>query len=200
MAGLIALLWLVGFGAAIFFIAKPKKNWPPFASRKRAAGMAALIFFGGPLLIGLVSPVDPNASGAVAGAEAASKAPEKTPEQIEAERVEAAGRDARRDPERFITLIDTRGTKAGFDTIMELAGTLKNSSPVDLKDAVIECDLFAESGTKIDSVRATVYKVVPANGQVRFTEESMGFAHSDWESYACGVVGGDVADIVSAAN
>jgi hypothetical protein len=124
----------------------------------------------------------------------ATAAVAKTPEEIEADRVATLTEDAKDHPERFIGIERMTGSPAGFGTILELGGVLVNSSPIAIKDPVVECELFAESGTKIDSVRDTIYKLIPPNETVRFAEENMGFVQSEWRSYSCRVVRATVAE------
>lgn len=188
MFGFLMILWLIGTIGSIYFIVKPKKEWPPYATRWRAFGMAVACFLGFPILGSIVDPQPTSGIEASADTATADKAPEKTPEEIEAEKTAETLKQVRRRPGDFVTFDAQSATTTGFGTIMEVTGTFKNSSPIDLKDPVLECELFAESGTRIDTVRETVFKVIPANGSVRVTSENLGFAHSEWRSYSCRVV------------
>ena len=85
-------------------------------------------------------------------------------------------------------LQDFKWSKAGFETIFELSGKIQSSAPIDLKDIRIECDLFAASGTKVSTVRETLYQVVPAGKTLKFSELSMGFMGSQQvETARCGI-------------
>lgn len=188
MFGFLMILWVVGTFASIYFIVRPKREWAPYSTRWRAAGMAVVCFLGFPVLGSVVDP-QPS-SGMEASAEAASAvgAPEKSAEEVAAEKAAETLRQVRRRPGDFVTFEAQSATTTGFGTIMEVTGTFNNSAPLDLKDPVLECELFAESGTRIDSVRETVFKIIPANGSVRVASENLGFAHSEWRSYSCRVV------------
>lgn len=97
-----------------------------------------------------------------------------TPEQAAERRLRAVERS----PENFLSLVDVSGEKGGFDTVFILSGTLHNSAEVDIKDAQIRCALFGPSGTELGAVEETLYEIVPANGDKRFSELNMGFMSS----------------------
>ena len=187
MTTVIALAWFFSSAAAIFFIFRPRSDWPLVANRKRALGVFAAVFLGGPVLTALISPT---------GRSAPDTTPEKpkTPEQIAAEAKSAeekreadALRDMNDNPENYLSFGRVRGSKGGFDTVFILSGTLKNGGKVAYKDPVIQCDVFSETDTALGRVRDTLYKAVPAGETVDFSEFNMGFASSDWQKFSCSV-------------
>jgi hypothetical protein len=96
--------------------------------------------------------------------------------------------EAQKTPEKFLALSHTRAWKGGFDTVMLLSGTLKNSAPIPIKDPQIACYVVAESGTTLGSVTETVFKTIPAGKSIRFKDANMGFVDSRWARYACAVI------------
>lgn len=104
----------------------------------------------------------------------------------------------RKDPESALTLT-ADGKKGGFDSVFILSGTLKNAADFPLKDVRIRCELFAASGTRVGEVSDTLYDIVPAKGQKRFTDLNMGFMGSDQVSnYQCVVKRAVIVDEGSA--
>jgi hypothetical protein len=83
--------------------------------------------------------------------------------------------------------LDYRWTKAGFDNIMELTGSITNKSAFAIKDLKITCDHFANSGTKIDSNTRMLYEAIPAGKSFKFQNFNMGFIHSQAASSSCEV-------------
>ena len=194
MTTLLALLWAAGTIACIVFLIRPRPNWPIVANRKRAGILLAAVFIGLPVLSSIVAP----SGGSRSGAKVASSAP-KTPEQIatdkkaEAEKKAAdALKDMNDNPETYLTLEKTRASKGGFNTVLILGGTLKNTGKVAYKDPVIQCDVFSETQTPLGHVRETLYKAIPPGKSLRFSEFNMGFVQSVWERYSCEVKGATV--------
>lgn len=194
MTGLLVAFWFFGTIAAVFFIFKPNPKWAVVANRKRAFGMAAAIFFITPMLSVFASP--PTSTSAQDHDALVEKyvEPVKTPEEIEAERIEQERREqerilrsARSNPEQFLELTNMNGYKGGFDTVLIISGTLKNTSPIDIKDPTIECSVFGPSGTELGKVRNNLYENVAAGGSHRFRELNMGFVQSQWSTYSCHV-------------
>ena len=66
--------------------------------------------------------------------------------------------------------------------------TIHNGNDFPVKDIQIECPLSARSGTKIDSVKQTVYEIIPANSSKTFREVNMGFIRDQAKSATCEVV------------
>lgn len=120
----------------------------------------------------------------------ATTLPEKplTPAEQKALAAKRAIEEAKAAPEKFLKLTSTSATKGGFDTVMILSGTVRNTSPIKVKDPEIECHIFSETKTVLGSVTETIFKEIPAGASVRFADERMGFANSRWQFYSCEVV------------
>jgi hypothetical protein len=89
--------------------------------------------------------------------------------------------------------LDYKWRKSGFGNVMEADFTLKNDSDHDIKDFEITCEHFANSGTRIDSNKRTVYEVVKAHATRKFPKFNMGFIHSQAASTSCAVTDLSVA-------
>jgi len=77
--------------------------------------------------------------------------------------------------------------KGGFDSIMMVDVTFQNFGDKDVKDIELTCDLFSNSGTRIDSNKRVIYEIVPANKTKRARDFNMGFIHNQAASTDCRV-------------
>jgi hypothetical protein len=78
--------------------------------------------------------------------------------------------------------------KGGFDNIMIADFTIKNTSSSDVKDLQIRCTHAAKSGTEIDTNTRTIYEIVPAGKQKKFSNFHMGFIHDQASRSGCDIV------------
>ena len=186
--------WLLGIG--IFLVPYVFVWW---LLRKGHSTLSRVLGFGWLALCVLILVFSPPAptpdTGASPNAAATAAPPEKTEAEKAADAAEAqrraderTARELRRSPEKFLVLANVNGVKGGFDTVFLLSGTIQNSSDVIIKDAEIACDLFGPSGTKVGSVRQTLFEQVPAQVYKRFRELSMGFmGSSQVATYNCSI-------------
>ena len=84
----------------------------------------------------------------------------------------------------LITL-DYTWRKGAFDSIMEATFIIRNKSTHDIKDIQILCTHFANSGTKIDSNKRTIFEVIKANSKETYSNFNMGFIHEQANSTSC---------------
>lgn len=191
MIGLVSTAWLLASIAGVVFIVRPKRDWPVVANRRRAAAVFAVIFIGGPPIIELFAP-----AGAFDAprprAQRASVV--ETPAQLAAaararadEQARAVLRDMRGDPAKYLDLEQTTARKGGLDLVFFLSGEIHSTSKLDVKDPVIQCDLYSETKTPLGHVREKLFKFVRAGQSTAFEEFNMGFADSRWGLYACRV-------------
>ena len=75
----------------------------------------------------------------------------------------------------------------GFGTVMLLNVTIQNNGAANVKDVGIECGLYSNSGTKIDSASKVVYEVIPAGKSLKLREFNMGFINSQATNTRCGI-------------
>ena len=68
------------------------------------------------------------------------------------------------DPNDQVKTKITKFSTGGFDTVMIADFTITNNTSTPIKDIEIVCNGYSETGTKIDTNRRTIYKVV-APGQ-----------------------------------
>jgi hypothetical protein len=123
----------------------------------------------------------PSPSGSQAAPETVVETPEAAAARIK--------RGYERNPETALSLASINGTKVGFETILELSGSIANAADFDIKDAEIVCDLYGPSGTQVGTVRQTLYEVIPGQTTKRFRELSMGFMGSSQVArYQCRIV------------
>ncbi len=176
--------WLLGIG--IFILPYVFVWW---LLRKGHSKLSRILGFGWLALVLLVVLLPKPPAGETVNADGTPQVAVATPQETEAEKAERAAddqrradeqeaRELRRSPENFLTLESVNGVKGGFETILILSGSIGNRSDVVIKDVEIACDLFGPSGTKVGSVRQTLFEQIPANGSKRFTELSMGFMGS----------------------
>ncbi|WEH92317.1 zinc ribbon domain-containing protein [Acinetobacter soli] len=78
-------------------------------------------------------------------------------------------------------------SKAGFDNIMMIDMTVKNTGTRDVKDFEVECNHTSNSGTKIDSNKRQVFEIVKAGETRTFKNFNMGFIHSQASSSSCAI-------------
>jgi hypothetical protein len=83
--------------------------------------------------------------------------------------------------------MDFTWSKGGFETVMLVDFTFRNTGSRPIKDIEVLCRHFAPSGTEIDRNRGTVYEVVPAKGRKRVRDFNMGFIHTQAASTSCQV-------------
>ena len=107
-----------------------------------------------------------------------AKAEKEAKAEADAAAAAAAEKDVRRHPERSLSFATISGQKGGFETVLVLNGSIKNSSNFAMKDADIKCTLTGPSGTVVGSVRQTLYEIIPARQSKRFRELNMGFMGS----------------------
>lgn len=114
--------------------------------------------------------------------------------EVEAERQRAqTERDVRRNPENYLELDRVSGTKGGFDTVLIISGSIRNTSDIVLKDPTLRCELFGASGTKVGGVQETLFEQIPAQGVTRFTDLNMGFMGSTQvATYNCQITDAEV--------
>jgi hypothetical protein len=79
-------------------------------------------------------------------------------------------------------------SKGGFDSILLVSLSIRNTKAVDVKDITVHCSGFAESGTRIDANERIIYRVFRAGQTTRVTGFNMGFLHSQVTSIGCHVV------------
>ncbi len=63
--------------------------------------------------------------------------------------------------------------------------TLVNTNKFAVKDFLIECEIFAESGTKVSTASEKVLKLVAGNKSRTLTEVNMGFVPKQIARYSC---------------
>lgn len=122
---------------------------------------------------------DEQAVGATAAPAEQTAAEKAAAAEEEATRLRAeTERNVRRSPENYLTIEEVDGIKGGFETVLILSGRIRNTSDMILKDPTFRCDLFGSSGTKVGTVRETLFEQIPAQGTKRFRELNMGFMGS----------------------
>ena len=95
---------------------------------------------------------------------------------------------ARPEPKHFVSIKKLSWSTGGFGAIMMANFTIQNGNDFPVKDIQIECLLSANSGTKIDSAKQTIFEIVPANSAKTFHEVNMGFIRDQAKKASCEVV------------
>lgn len=75
--------------------------------------------------------------------------------------------------------------KTGFGSVMEADFRIVNDSSIGIRDIEIQCDHYANSGTKVDSNNRTIYEIVGAKTSRTFKKFSMGFIHEQAATTNC---------------
>lgn len=160
-----------------------------FTLRKGHSTLSRVVSFGWMAVLVVAAALSPGSQTSAPTTDInATASPMKSPEETAAEEARKQADRWRRSPEEALELTVTRGTKTGFETILEINGTIKNAAPFDIKDAEIECLLKGPSGTEVGRVRETLYEIIPANGTKAFRELSMGFMGSQQvANYVCSI-------------
>lgn len=83
--------------------------------------------------------------------------------------------------------LDFKWNKSGFGSVMEADFVITNNNSFPIKDIEITCTHFANSGTKIDSNKRTIFEVVSANKSKTMSDFNMGFIHSQAASSSCSI-------------
>lgn len=85
--------------------------------------------------------------------------------------------------------LDFNWNKSGFGSVMMAKLIIKNKNDFEVKDLVVKCDLFGNSGSRIGTATKTVYESVPAKTAKTINDVNMGFINSQTSSTSCGIVG-----------
>jgi hypothetical protein len=83
--------------------------------------------------------------------------------------------------------------KGGFNNMMLLNATVRNSGKRDVKDIKVVCDHLSHSETRIDSNSATIYGPFPAGKSKSIREFDMGVFHDQAKGTNCSIVDATVA-------
>ena len=78
------------------------------------------------------------------------------------------------------------GTTA-FDTVMEATFVIRNDSPHDVKDIVMRCRSFGESGTQLGTHTGTIYEIVQKGETRTFKDFNMGFINRQAVRARCNI-------------
>lgn len=97
--------------------------------------------------------------------------------------------DVEANPEDYIAPDLTFDLGAGIATV---SGTLTNSAPYVIKDIKLRCRAVSESGKVLSQPDAIVYKLVPANGSVRFTNVNLGLVDTQVAQISCQATDADI--------
>ena len=83
--------------------------------------------------------------------------------------------------------------KGGFNDMMLLNATVRNSGKRDVKDIKVVCDHSSHSEARIDSNAATIYGPFPAGKSKSIREFDMGAIHDQAKGTNCSIVDATVA-------
>jgi RNA polymerase subunit RPABC4/transcription elongation factor Spt4 len=81
--------------------------------------------------------------------------------------------------------LEYQWAKTGFGSVMEVDFRVVNDSSIGIRDIEIQCDHYANSGTKVDSNNRTIYDIVGAKTSRTFNKFSMGFIHEQAAKTNC---------------
>lgn len=75
----------------------------------------------------------------------------------------------------------------GFDTVMIARLTLQNNTSAPVKDFVVACETYGNSGTKLSTPATILYEALKP-GERRSFDVNLGLAHSQSARATCGIV------------
>ncbi|MFO1418065.1 MAG: zinc ribbon domain-containing protein [Methylotetracoccus sp.] len=76
-------------------------------------------------------------------------------------------------------------TKSGFGNVMLVDFEIENPTDYQIKDIEVTCTNYANSGTKIDSNRRTIYELIPAKERKVIKDFNMGLINSQTSRSGC---------------
>lgn len=103
--------------------------------------------------------------------------------------------DARSEKDKAVSALQIKKfdwQKGGFDSVMKITITVQNTGNRDVKDIRLECTHASNSGTVIDSNKATIYELFPAGKSKTVRDFNMGFINNQVASSSCAIVDGTV--------
>ncbi len=92
------------------------------------------------------------------------------------------------DPRTLVTISDYSWGKTGFGAVGQGNFTIKNDNSFSVKDILVRCSFYANSGTNLGNGEATIYEVIGAKKSRTFKEVNLGFIHSQSSKASCRVV------------
>jgi hypothetical protein len=89
----------------------------------------------------------------------------------------------------FATVRIDQWKRGGFNTVALVDLTVTNSGERGMKDIQMTCQLVAESGTVLASIRHTLYITLPPKASRRQREVNLGLIHPQGRRLGCDVTG-----------
>jgi hypothetical protein len=93
------------------------------------------------------------------------------------------------DEPKPVKLVDMQWKTGGFGAVAIASFTLNNPNGFEVKDVVISCAFYGESGTKINSHVSTVYQKIPAHGKKAVEDFNVGFIDPQAKRGGCAADG-----------
>lgn len=117
---------------------------------------------------------------------------QQTAVERERQLVEKRKRDAEeyertRNPATKMNIKTLSWSKSGFGTVGLVTITIENQNDFPVKDLAISCDFSANSGTKIDSAKGTIYETIKPKSSRTFKEFNIGFIHNQAQRGGCSI-------------
>lgn len=84
-----------------------------------------------------------------------------------------------------LTIEDFDADKGGFGNVLIANFKIKNASKYTVKDIEVVCDSYANSGTKIDTNKRTIYEAIKPNETKKIKHFNMGFLHNQATETGC---------------
>lgn len=78
-------------------------------------------------------------------------------------------------------------TVGGFGQVAKLSFSISNQSTFDIKDPVVSCFYFGESGTKIGATKSPIYQQVAAGSTKKISDFNAGFIDPQSRNAQCWV-------------
>lgn len=85
--------------------------------------------------------------------------------------------------------LDISWGRGGFDAVVIADFKIKNKNQFDIKDLVLECVAYGQSGTALGSNKKTIFQVFPAGKVTAVKDFNMGFVSSQADTYGCSAIG-----------
>lgn len=82
-------------------------------------------------------------------------------------------------------IVSVQSKASRLSSVAVLTLSIENRSDVWLKDAVILCEFYGQSGTKIGEARRTAYREFPPKKSIKVSEMNFGFVDQESQGVRC---------------
>lgn len=188
------IVWIPACMAAAWFIIRPARSVPPFATRLRAFLMLLAFTFGIPVVAALIAPENMRSKPGEANKPApVAEAPPLAPETKPAPPGPAATvdpNDVAQHPKRYLELSGVK-TARGDEGAVLLSGKIFNGADLTIRNAKLKCYL-SKGSNDAGAVSRALRRTIPAGEEIAFENLNMGVSNGAWDHEVCEIVDAEV--------